>query len=185
MAESTLRLPHRAPAPEEVVGLLADPLRRRLVALLDAGGQTLPELLDATASDTRSLIEQLARLQAAEIVIARDGRYELAADVFERSVRDAAAQRVRPLNDRHTQLARRYFFRNRLVQMPAEPWAVEVVLDLVAQDFQPGEVYDEREVSTTLYAWFGDWALLRRLLVDHGYLDRSGGRYWRVLHRPS
>jgi hypothetical protein len=34
-------------------------------------------------------------------------------------------------------------------------------------------------VNTALYGWYGDWALLRRLLVDRGYLHREQGRYWR------
>ena len=56
---------------------------------------------------------------------------------------------------------------------------MKVVLDLVAEDFQPGHTYSEREVNTALYGWYGDWALLRRLLVDRGYLEREQGRYWR------
>ena len=174
------RLPHRAPAPEEVVGLLADPLRRRLIALLDGTPRALAEIVESSAATAREVIEQLGRLEAAGVVRSGDDRYELVEDVFSRSVRDAAGERLGPLNDEHTQLARRYFFRNRLVQMPSEPWATKVVLDLIVEDFRPGEVYDEREVNTTLYGWNGDWALLRRLLVDHGYLRRDQGRYWRV-----
>jgi hypothetical protein len=167
------------PAPEEIVGLLAGPLRRKLVALLDGVERSAGEMVALTGSNARSVYEQLGRLQSAGIVRSADNRYVLIDDVFGRSVREAAAQRLGPLNDEHTQLARRYFYRNRLVQMPSEPWAVKVVLDLVAEDFQPGQTYSEREVNTALYGWYGDWALLRRLLVDRGYLHREQGRYWR------
>jgi hypothetical protein len=180
MANRSTRLPDRPPAPEELVGLLADPLRRRVVALLDGHDLTADELIAATAAVPRVLFEQLGRLESARVVVNHDGRYELDPDVFHRSVREAAAERVGPLNDEHTQLARRFFYRNRLLQMPSEPWAVEVVLGLIAEDFQPGEVYSEREVNTTLYGWFGDWALLRRLLVDHGHLVRDNGVYRRA-----
>lgn len=64
--------------------------------------------------------------------------------------------------------------------MPSELRAIKVFLDLIAEDFQPGEIHDEREVNTTLYGWYGDCALLRRLLIDHHYLERDHGRYWRV-----
>lgn len=174
------RLPARAPAPEEIVGLLSDPLRRRIVAALDGSGPSIEELVDRIdGAESRRVVEQLGRLEQAGIVEASAGRYRLVDDVFQRSVRDAASTRIGRLNDAHTQLARRYFFRNRLVQMPTEPWEVEVVLGLIAEDFQPDERYGEREVNSTLYGWFGDWALLRRLLVDHGYLARDHGVYWR------
>jgi hypothetical protein len=181
VTEGTARLAHRAPAPEEIVGLLADPVRRRVVAALDGASRSGEEVAAEIRADARTVFEHLTRLVAAEVVIARDdGRYALVDDVFARSVRDAASERIGALNDQHTQLARRYFYRNRLVQMPSEPWAVTVVLELIAEDFQPGEIYSEREVSTTLYAWYGDYALLRRMLVDQGYLMRDHGEYWRA-----
>ncbi|HVE74870.1 MAG TPA: hypothetical protein VNA30_07285, partial [Mycobacteriales bacterium] len=90
------RLPHRAPAPEEVVGLLASPLRRRLIGLLDGMPRSLVELLEVAAAPARDVIEQLGRLESAGVVRATgsaeevDHRYELVEDVFSRSVRDAA-----------------------------------------------------------------------------------------------
>jgi hypothetical protein len=180
MSTSPARLPDRAPAPEEIVGLLADPLRRHLLALLDRTPRDLQGLVAASNGPVRAVVEQLGRLEAARVVQVEHGRYHLVEDVFARSVRDAASQRLGPLNDEHTQRARRYFYRNRLVEIPSDPASLETVLTLIAQDFQPGETYDEREVNTTLYAWNGDWARLRRLLVDHGYLRRDGGTYWRV-----
>lgn len=178
--QETARLPDRAPAPEEIVGLLTDPLRRRLMSLLVDGPRDLAALVDAGGAP-RDVIEQLGRLEAARVVKSDGKQYELVGDVFARSIRDAVGQRIGRLNDEHTQLARRYFFRNRLLQVPSDEWALKVVLDLIAEDFQPGDVYDEREVNTTLYGWHGDWALLRRLLVDRGYLSRDHGRYWRVV----
>lgn len=179
------RLPHRPPAPEELVGLLADETRRSIVAALVDGRRTVDELAARSRGTTRELLEQLGRLEAAGMVARDEGVCTLVADVFERSVRAAATERLGPLNDKHTQLARRYFFRNRLVGMPSEPWAVRVVLDLIAEDFQPGEIYSEREVNTVLFGWYGDWALLRRLLVDHGYLARRHGHYHRIDARQS
>lgn len=174
------RLPDRAPAPEEIVGLLADRHRRQLIALLDEADRSGDELITAVESPPRSTLEHLVRLESARLVEIRDGVYSLDADIFARSVREAAMTRIGRLNDEHTQLARLYLYRNRLVAMPSEAWAVTVFLELIAEDFQFGEVYCEREVNTTLYGWYGDWALLRRLLIDNRYLERDHGTYWRV-----
>lgn len=162
------------------MGLLADPHRRQLIAVLDAKDRTADDLIAAVEASPRATLEHLARLESARLVENRDGIYSLDADVFGRSVRDAATMRLGALNDQHTQLARRYLYRNRLVAMPSEPWAVKVFLDMIAEDFRLGEVYSEREANTILYGWYSDWALLRRLLIDHGYLARDHGRYWRV-----
>jgi hypothetical protein len=54
-----------------------------------------------------------------------------------------------------------------------------VVLDLLSQEFEPGEKYDESQVNNRLRAFHPDVAALRRYLVEEGFLDRAGGLYWR------
>ncbi len=54
-----------------------------------------------------------------------------------------------------------------------------VVLDLLAQQFEPGRRYEETEVNNTLRAYHPDVAALRRYLVEEGFLDRADGCYWR------
>ena len=53
----------------------------------------------------------------------------------------------------------------------------------LAERFEPDRLYDEREVNAILGDDAPDPATLRRLLVDHGYLGRRSGTYWR--ERPS
>ena len=54
-----------------------------------------------------------------------------------------------------------------------------VVLDHLAQEFEPGQKYDETAVNNQLRAFHPDVAALRRYLVDEGFLDRADGLYWR------
>ncbi|CAN7440898.1 DUF2087 domain-containing protein [Terrabacter sp. LjRoot27] len=54
-----------------------------------------------------------------------------------------------------------------------------VVLDLLSQEFEPGERYDETQVNNRLRAFHPDVAALRRYLVEEGFLDRADGFYWR------
>jgi hypothetical protein len=53
----------------------------------------------------------------------------------------------------------------------------------LADRFAPDRLYHEREVNAILADDAPDHATLRRLLVDHGYLGRRNGAYWR--ERPS
>ena len=52
-----------------------------------------------------------------------------------------------------------------------------VVLDHLAQEFEPGEKYDETAINNRLRAFHPDVAALRRYLVDDGYMERAGGVY--------
>lgn len=67
----------------------------------------------------------------------------------------------------------------RLHTLPSRRAKMLVVLDHVAQAFEPGRVYAEPEVNDILQRFHPDHAALRRYLVDDQFLTRAGGRYWR------
>lgn len=56
-----------------------------------------------------------------------------------------------------------------------------IVLEYLATKFDNQRKYTEKEVNEVLNQWhtFQDWPLLRRELVDRGYLsrDRAGSEY--------
>jgi len=68
----------------------------------------------------------------------------------------------------------------RLVRIPAKHTKRLVVLDLLAQEFVPGERYTETEVNNRLRRFHDDVAALRRYLVQNLFLDREAGVYWRT-----
>ena len=71
------------------------------------------------------------------------------------------------------------FTDGRLDALPTKRTKRLVVLDHLAQRFEPGERYTERQVNASLAQVSADTATLRRYLVDEGFLDRAGGEYWR------
>ena len=73
----------------------------------------------------------------------------------------------------------RFLRDGRLVLMPTRRSKRLLVLDQVAQLFELGHTYPEREVNATLAAVHPDVAALRRYLVDEQFLTREGGVYWR------
>lgn len=70
----------------------------------------------------------------------------------------------------------------RLRSIPAAHGKRLVILDVIAQDFEPGQRYTEKQVNLILGKRHADTAALRRYLVDDGFLEREGGagRYWRA-----
>lgn len=68
----------------------------------------------------------------------------------------------------------------RLRSIPSKLSKRLVILDHLAQLFEPGQKYPEAEVNRRLREVHQDVAALRRYLVEEGFLDREGGRYWRT-----
>jgi hypothetical protein len=68
----------------------------------------------------------------------------------------------------------------RLTQMPAKRARRLLLLDWIAQRFEPGHRYPESEVNRELRQVDGDYAALRRYLVEEGFLTREDNIYWRT-----
>lgn len=67
----------------------------------------------------------------------------------------------------------------RIQTLPAKQSRRVLLLDKIAQGFEPGVRYPERNVSLFLGALHPDYAALRRYLVDEDFLSRADGEYWR------
>ena len=68
----------------------------------------------------------------------------------------------------------------RITAMPARRSIRLLLLDQVAQAFEPGRRYPEAVVNQILKALYDDYATLRRYLVDEELMSRTpDGTYWR------
>jgi len=85
-----------------------------------------------------------------------------------------------PWSAEETAVLQRFFEGGRLTQIPAQRSKRRVVLERLAQEFEPGLRYAERDVNLALQVWHPDYAALRRYLVDEGFLTRAEGFYWRT-----
>ena len=68
----------------------------------------------------------------------------------------------------------------RISAMPAKHAVRLLLLDRVAQAFEPGRRYPEAAVNAILKDLYDDYVTLRRYLVDEELLSRTNdGTYWR------
>ena len=76
----------------------------------------------------------------------------------------------------------RAFIRDgRITAVQAKRIRRRLLLDQVAQAFEPGPRYPEHAVDEILKSVFDDHCALRRYLVDESFLSRTaGGVYWRA-----
>ncbi|MEV0676305.1 DUF2087 domain-containing protein [Actinosynnema sp. NPDC050436] len=157
--------------PDALIGLLADPLRLRVVSALVLGARSPAEIAEKTGVDARRVEVALRRLRAAGLVAGQPGEMLVRQDLFER-----AARVERPPEDP--------FLRDgRLVRLPAQRGRRRAVLERVCAAFEPGRRYSERDVVEVLRRWCDggevDHVTVRRYLVDEGLLDRADGLYRR------
>jgi hypothetical protein len=67
----------------------------------------------------------------------------------------------------------------RLHTIPTKQAKLMVVLDHLAQSFEPGRTYPEKDVNEVLSGFHPDFAALRRYLVENQFLTRQDAVYWR------
>lgn len=171
--------------PAEIVGLLADGDRLRAVAALVLGATTTEEVVAASGLDLRSAVTALGRLADRGLVDRDEHGWRLAEEELRASARAEAVAGATPdehgdLPAEEARVLRAFVKDRRLTGIPTQRSKRLVVLDLVAQDFEPGRRYSESMVNLLLGQWHTDTASLRRHLVDEELLAREAGTYWRT-----
>jgi hypothetical protein len=180
-------VPEEASGPDAgaLVGLLADDDRRRVVAALTLGATGLDDVARATGVSVDRAGRALARLVDGGLVVAEDdGRLVVDGEAFRRAARQA---RARPPSAEHAaepadrrKVLDAFVRDGRITSIPSSRSKRLVLLDWLAQNFEPGQRYTEAEVNAILERHHPDTASLRRYLVDEDLLDRAAGEYWRI-----
>ena len=73
-----------------------------------------------------------------------------------------------------------FFDGERLKEIPANLKKRQVILSWLAERFEANTRYHEREVNEIIKRHHPDASALRRELVDHRYMERESGIYWRI-----
>jgi hypothetical protein len=178
-----------APEPRDLLALLAEPDRLKAMAAVALGAATLPEVAERAGLEPRAAARALNRLVAGGLLEGEAAKgYEVRTGVLRAAARRPVAGREEG-SAQVPEVVGRFVRGGRLVAIPAARGKRLAVLNHLAGLFEPGRRYPEREVNGILGAWHPDYAMLRRYLVDDGFLDRadepapSGSRsekvYWR------
>jgi hypothetical protein len=171
-------------SPARVLGRLADEDRLRVLGAVALGATTVGDIAERASLSVAEAARALGQLVAAGIVSQGSAGLRVDLSAFARAARDASPPRRRPeLADatREQAAVLRNFVdsESRIRELPARAAKREVVLEYVAERFEPGREYSEREVNDLLAALYDDYVTLRRYLVDAGLLERKAGVYRR------
>jgi hypothetical protein len=179
-----------APSADDLLGLLAEEDRLRVVAAIVLGAGTSADIAAVTGLPPRAVARAIARLTAGGLV--EQPTQTRGYRVRGEALRDAAAQRKpEPAGaEGESAVLGRFIRGGKLVSIPTARSKRLLVLDHLAGLFEPGRRFTEAEVNELLRAWHPDYAALRRYLVDEEFLlrdderDPASGRslkvYWRA-----
>jgi DNA-binding MarR family transcriptional regulator len=172
---------------------LADESRLRLLGILatrECSVEELASLLDLKAPTVSHHLNKLKELGL--VRMRQEGTthlYTLDAEALRAMNRDVLTpEKMVSLADDvegeawERKVLRDFFEGERLKEIPASRKKREIVLRWLANRFEPGVRYSERQVNEILKRYHPDSATLRRELIAdaHALMQRESGVYWRV-----
>lgn len=166
-----------------IVGVLAAPERLRVFAAILMGAASPAEIASSVGLDTRVVGRALARLTEVGLITLDGDAYRATPENLGALARDLGDRIEDDVPDAPPEVAsvvRKFMRKGRLVSIPTTRSKRRVILDFLAQRFDPGVRYQEKEVNAILREYHDDVASLRRYLVDERFLERASGEYWRA-----
>ena len=170
---------------------LADKSRLQILKSLmqeDMYAERLAERLDLTPA---TISFHMKKLEDAGAVSSRREQYytvySLQKTVFEVSMLDIlagmpdATQQEERDEAYRSKVLNAFFEYGRLKSIPAQQKKKRICLEKIAEDFELGREYSEKEVNEILLRYHEDYCTLRRWMADMGIMKRSGAVYVRQL----
>ncbi|MBM4430115.1 MAG: metalloregulator ArsR/SmtB family transcription factor, partial [Chloroflexi bacterium] len=174
---------------------LGHPVRLLILNLIKKRPRHTEELATILLLKPATVSFHLSQLQEASLLESRRDQYyqiySLAGNVLRRPLSDIVFLAQPELGAQVKEDAYRkkvlgtFIHRGRLTQFPAQRSKQQIVLERLAEEFEPDHEYTEREVNRILVEFYDDVATLRRGLVEHGLVERAERLYRRCLSTPA
>jgi hypothetical protein len=167
---------------------LCDSNRLKMAGLLGIRPLTLEQVAEQLKLRPQEAVKHLERLTQAGLVKRDGAAYALDTKALELMARSALEnERQKPgetafKGEAEERKVLQAFIRpdGRLKELPAQHKKLLIVLRHVADSFENGQRYTEKQVNEHLHRFFEDHASLRRYLVDEMLMQRENGIYWRA-----
>ena len=170
-------------SPSELLRLLLDPVRLAVAGDAVGGATPVADLAERLGIEPREVADARGRLMAAGLLDGDALNVEVLRSVAQALPGDPPAgdQVIEgPWSADEALVLGRFFSGDRLQSIPSSRSKRLVVLERLAQEFEPGLRYEEADVNFRLQLFHADYAALRRYLVDEGLMSRADGVYWRT-----
>lgn len=169
---------------EEYARLCLDPVRLAALGRAAEGTLTPEALTDVLGVSRRRALETIAGLRLSGLTDENDrilvGALHEIAGTVPQAEPAAASITEGDWTASEVKILETFFSGEALVEIPSNHRKRLVILERLAQEFEPGVRYSEAEVSRHLERYNLDYAALRRYLVEENLLSRAEGVYWRT-----
>ena len=171
-------------APLDLLRAVLDPVRLAVLGSAAQGSISIDEIAERLDVHRKDVAKAIGDLRSLDI-LDKDGALNRGAlaDIG-RSLPSADARQGEPIDGPWTEdeatVLGRFFSGDRLVEIPSSAVKRRLVLERIAQEFEPGERYAERDVNFKIQLIHSDYAAIRRYMIDEGLMDRADGSYWRT-----
>ena len=170
--------------PRDYLGIAVDPVRLAVLGHAAVGPIHVETLARTLGLKERRIHEVIGKLRAAglitdQLTLDRDALRALARSLPQDAPIDPELI-AQGWSEEEAKTLGKFFTGSRLKQIPTQRVKRRVVLERLAQEFEPGRRYQEKEVNFTLQLFYADYAAVRRYLVDEEFLSRADGVYWRT-----
>ena len=182
---------------EDAVGIfkaLADRSRLLIASSLIEKPSYVEELSEGLALAPSTVSFHLKKLEEAGLVESAKEQYyviySLRRDLLEQRLLEmlslggrARADQAERLRRYRQKVLKTFIRRGKLTKIPVQRKKRRVILEEIANGFEPGRRYPEREVNLLIADFHDDFCTLRRELVAEKIMGRSRNTYW-LLEAP-
>jgi biotin operon repressor len=174
---------------------LGDSSRLQILGLLAQTPQSVEAIATTLHLSPPTVSHHLAKLKEVGLVTAeRDQYYQIyrfcdkpLTTMIRSLTTKEAFPKISPVVEDSQAVLRPFMTAGRLTKIPTQRKKRVVVLEFLADHFDRGRQYTEKEVNATLAAFHDDFCTLRREMVMAKLLDRAddGRTYWRTEHEKA
>lgn len=173
----------------QIMKALADASRLRVVnALLDRP-QYVEELAERLNLSPSTISFHLKKLETAHLVQKEKQQYYVVFSVNPAIFQLSLAEMVtfedgekvfqeNRIEQYRQKVIATFFGEGKLLRLPSQHKKRWIVLETIAQKFEPGRQYTEVEVNEIIQEFNADYCTLRRDLIDEKLMQREGNQYW-------
>ncbi|MBQ7060818.1 MAG: metalloregulator ArsR/SmtB family transcription factor [Clostridia bacterium] len=170
---------------------LSDASRLNIVQALSQG-EMYTELLAERLELTPSTVSfHMKKLEDAGLVTSRKEQYytvySLDREMLKKTLAEVTASEKEQIDEQlkreeeyRSKVIKAFFDHERLRSIPVQRKKKLICYEKIAELFEKGKVYEEKELSEIIAGVHEDYCTIRRDMISEGILSREGGKYVRL-----
>ena len=170
---------------------LSDASRLRIIQSLTQGDMYTELLAERLGLTPSTVSFHMKKLEDAGLVLSRKEQYytvySLNREVLEKTVYDLAASEPEQIDEQQKReeayrqkVLKAFYDYDKLRAIPVQRKKKLICYERIAERFELGRVYEEKEVNEIISPIHEDYCTIRRDMIGDGFFSREGNRYTRL-----